>query len=110
MQNAVYIGMKKNHSIKSRTIISLDENFLHAARPIEGFRHDWFNFFNRETDEMFNDKLYDIFIINGIQYYIHEDSTYNLRPYFDIPFRGASLDIEENVGNLMKYGSRVSVG
>lgn len=72
-QNVDYNGHKRKHALKYQTITAPDGLPFHAFGTMDGRRYDWALYLQSSIEE----QLFDVFLVDGTQYFVNADSGYN---------------------------------
>jgi nuclease HARBI1 len=105
MQRATYSGHKRVNCLKYQLISAPDGLALHYTGPVEGRKHDMAIFSESGIEEALAASLH----INGIQYYIFEDSAYVLRGCLMTGFDGTGLTPDQATFKKARSRSRVKI-
>lgn len=105
LQNVVYKGHKRAHSLKLQAVTNPDGIFLHVFGTLEGRRHDWKLYVRSELDDQFTEFME----VDGLQYCTYGDSGYNWREFLEIPFQGSNISDNQNAFNKRMSEERVTV-
>lgn len=104
LQNVVYNGHKRTHTLKYQAVTTPDGMFLHVFGPMEGRRHDWTLYSRSGIDGCLEQTM----CVDGFQYCLYGDSGYNNREYLCIPFQG-HVNEDQRKFNQVMSGARVTV-
>jgi hypothetical protein len=85
LQETVYNGHKRVHSLKFQSVVTPDGIISHIYGPVEGVRHD--------ATLLAQSHLLDTLENNPVfeGYSLYGDPAYPLTPYLLSPFKGANL-------------------
>jgi len=103
LQESVYNGHKRVHSLKFQTVVTPDGLIAHVFGPVEGVRHD--------ASLLTQSRLLDTLEANPVfaGYSLYGDPAYPLTPFLLSPYKGANLSADQMRFNEVMSSVRVSV-
>lgn len=102
-QRAAFSGHKRCHGLKFQAIATPDGLISHVFGPIEGRHHDVYVLSASQLLQRFEDNpLFDGYVVFG-------DQGYCVSRYLSSPWKGASLNADQQDFNRRMSGLRISV-